>query len=65
MPNLIPPLHSGETILEDILKPLDMSVNRFAKALGITDARLNETVRDPGAGSPPTRRCASTVVRTS
>jgi addiction module HigA family antidote len=31
--------------LEDILKPLDMSVNRLAKALGITAARLNEIVR--------------------
>jgi addiction module HigA family antidote len=40
----IPP-HPGETILEDILKPLDMSVNRLAKALGITAARLNEIVR--------------------
>jgi len=27
------------------LKPLDMSVNRLAKALGITAARLNEIVR--------------------
>ena len=45
MPKLIPPPHPGETILEDILKPLDMSVNRLAKALGITAARLNEIVR--------------------
>jgi addiction module HigA family antidote len=45
MPNLIPPPHPGETILEDVLKPLDMSVNRLAKALGITAARLNEIVR--------------------
>src|SRR5215470_4025857 len=45
MPNLIPPPHPGETILEDVLKPLDMSVNRLAKALGITSARVNEIVR--------------------
>jgi addiction module HigA family antidote len=45
MPHLIPPPHPGETILEDVLKPLDMSVNRLAKALGITAARLNEIVR--------------------
>jgi addiction module HigA family antidote len=37
--------HPGETILEDILKPLGMSVNALAKALGITAARLNEIVR--------------------
>jgi addiction module HigA family antidote len=45
MPRLIAPPHPGETILEDIVKPLDMSVNRLAKALGITAARLNEIVR--------------------
>jgi addiction module HigA family antidote len=45
MPHLIPPPHPGETILEDVLKPLDMSVNRLAKAHGITAARLNEIVR--------------------
>jgi len=45
MPKLIPPPHPGETILEDILKPLGMSVNALAKALGITAARLNEIVR--------------------
>jgi addiction module HigA family antidote len=45
MPSLIPPPHPGGTILEDVLKPLNMSVNRLAKALGITSARLNEIVR--------------------
>jgi addiction module HigA family antidote len=45
MPNLIPTPHPGETILEDVLKPLHMSVNRLAKALGITSARVNEIVR--------------------
>ena len=35
MPNLIPPPHPGETILEDVLKPLNMSVDRLAKALGV------------------------------
>lgn len=45
MPNLIPPPHPGETILEDVLKPLDLSVNRLAKALGITATRLNDIVR--------------------
>jgi len=39
------PIHPGETILEDVLKPLDMSVNRLAKHLAIDAARLNEIVR--------------------
>jgi transcriptional regulator with XRE-family HTH domain len=45
MSKLIPPPHSGETILEDIVKRLGMSVNQLAKALGITAARLNDIVR--------------------
>ena len=45
MPKTIPPPHPGETILEDVLKPLDMSVNRLAKALGVTPARINDIVR--------------------
>ena len=45
MPPMIPPPHPGETIREDILEPLGMSVNQLAKCLGITTARLNEIVR--------------------
>jgi addiction module HigA family antidote len=45
MPKLIQPPHPGETILEDVIKPLGMSVNQLAKALGITATRLNDIVR--------------------
>jgi addiction module HigA family antidote len=45
MPKLIQPPHPGETILEDVIKPLGMSVNQLAKALGITATRLNDVVR--------------------
>jgi addiction module HigA family antidote len=41
----LPPPHPGETIKEDVLDPLGMSVNQMAKALGITAARLNDIVR--------------------
>src|SRR5438046_2172251 len=44
MPKLIPP-HPGETIREDVLQPLGLSVNQLAKALGVTAARLNDIVR--------------------
>jgi antitoxin HigA-1 len=37
--------HPGETIKEDYLVPLGLSVNRLAKGLGIEAARLNEIVR--------------------
>ncbi len=45
MPKILPPIHPGETIREDVLTPLDMSVNRLAKALKVDTARLNEIVR--------------------
>ena len=45
MPKLLTPIHPGETISADILKPLDMSVNQLAKALKVDAARLNEIVR--------------------
>ncbi len=39
------PPHPGETIKEEYLVPLGMSVNALAKGLGIGAARLNEIVR--------------------
>ena len=42
---MIQPPHPGETLKEDYLVPLEMSVNALAKALGIGAARLNEIVR--------------------
>jgi addiction module HigA family antidote len=42
---MIKPPHPGETIREDYLVPLGMSVNRLAEALGIGAARLNDIVR--------------------
>ncbi|SPF46390.1 Addiction module antidote protein, HigA family [Candidatus Sulfopaludibacter sp. SbA4] len=45
MPRLLAPIHPGETIKEDVLVPLHMSVNQLAKALAVDAARLNEIVR--------------------
>jgi addiction module HigA family antidote len=42
---MIKPPHPGETIREDYLVPLEMSVNRLAVALAIGASRLNEIVR--------------------
>ncbi|HKE22666.1 MAG TPA: HigA family addiction module antitoxin [Bryobacteraceae bacterium] len=39
------PPHPGETIKEEYIKPLGMSVTALAKELGIGVARLNEIVR--------------------
>ena len=48
------PVHPGEVIRHDYLKPLGMSQYALAKALGITQARLGEIVRGRRAISPDT-----------
>jgi addiction module HigA family antidote len=45
MPKLLAPIHPGEILREDVLKPLNMSVNELAKSLAVDTARLNEIVR--------------------
>jgi addiction module HigA family antidote len=39
------PIHPGEVLLEDYLKPLGMSQNALAKALGVPADRISEIVR--------------------
>jgi addiction module HigA family antidote len=39
------PVHPGEVLLEDFLKPLGMSVNALAKALRVPAPRINDVVR--------------------
>jgi addiction module HigA family antidote len=41
---LLPPIHPGEIIKEDVLRPLGMSVNRLALELRVPVSRLNEIV---------------------
>lgn len=40
----IRPVHPGEVLLEDFLKPLNLSQNRLALAMGIHPRRINEIV---------------------
>ncbi len=40
----IPPLHPGEVLLEEFLKPMTLSQNRLALDLGISPRRVNEIV---------------------
>ena len=42
---MMKPPHPGETLKEEYLVPLGMSVNQLAKALGITATRLNDIAR--------------------
>jgi antitoxin HigA-1 len=45
MPKLLTPIHPGEILREDVLDPLNLSVNQLAKALAVDAARLNEIAR--------------------
>ncbi len=39
-----PPIHPGEVLLEEFLKPLGISQYRLAKDIGVTPRRINEIV---------------------
>ena len=38
------PIHPGEVLLEEFLKPMNMSQNRVALAIGVPPRRINEIV---------------------
>lgn len=40
--NLLPPIHPGEILLEEFMKPLSLSANALARAIEVTPARVNE-----------------------
>jgi addiction module HigA family antidote len=44
VPKKIAPVHPGEVLREDVLKPLGMSVNRLALSLGVPATRMGEIV---------------------
>ena len=48
------PIHPGEILREDFLKPLGMSANALATALQVPPARVNEIVRERRGVSPDT-----------
>ncbi|MCZ6719619.1 MAG: HigA family addiction module antitoxin [Gammaproteobacteria bacterium] len=41
---LLPPIHPGEILLEDFLKPMGVSQYRLAKATSVPARRINEIV---------------------
>lgn len=45
MESKIPPVHPGEVLLEEFLKPWNLSQNQLAQHMGVTTTRLNEIVR--------------------
>ena len=46
MTDKLPPMHPGEILREDFMRPLGLSSNALARAIGVTPARINEIVRE-------------------
>ena len=40
----LPNIHPGEVLLEEFLKPLGISQNKLARAMGVPPRRINEIV---------------------
>jgi addiction module HigA family antidote len=41
---IMPPIHPGEILIEEYLKPLEVSQYRVAHAIGVPPRRINEIV---------------------
>ncbi len=54
VPKNIAPVHPGEVVREDVLKPLGMSINKLALALGVPATRMQEIVSGRRAITPDT-----------
>src|SRR5438105_2971699 len=46
MSKKLKPIHPGEYLREDFMKPLGLSSNALARALAVTPARINEILRE-------------------
>ncbi|MFC1836856.1 HigA family addiction module antitoxin [Thermodesulfobacteriota bacterium] len=44
MKKLMPPIHPGEILWEDLMEPLGLSQNKLAAALGVDPGRINQIV---------------------
>lgn len=44
MEEKLPPIHPGEVLLEDFMKPLELSQYRLAKDIGVTPIRISQIV---------------------
>jgi antitoxin HigA-1 len=51
---VMPPVHPGETLREDFLKPLDLTPNRLAIELQVPATRINDIARGKRAISADT-----------
>ena len=61
----LPNIHPGEVLLEEFLKPLDISQNKLARAMGVPPRRINEIVHGKRAVTADTAIRLSRALGTS
>ena len=54
LPRKRPPTHPGKMLLEEFLRPMDISQSAFARRLGVSYPRLNEIVNGRRSVTPDT-----------
>jgi antitoxin HigA-1 len=54
LPTHLPPVHPGEMLLEEFLKPLNITQSAFAVRLGVSFPRLNEVINAKRSVTPDT-----------
>ena len=63
--NKLPPIHPGEILREEFMKPLGLSQNALARALNVPPRRINEIVLEKRAITADTAlrlaRCLNTT----
>ena len=65
LPRKVAPVHPGEVLREDVLRPLGMSVNKLALSLGVPAQRMGEVVNGRRAITPDTALRLARFLRTT
>lgn len=45
MPKLLEPIHPGEILMEEFLRPMDISLSQLARDIGVPAGRISQIVR--------------------
>jgi addiction module HigA family antidote len=61
----LPNIHPGEVLLEEFLKPMDISQNRLARAMDVPPRRINEIVHGKRAVTADTALRLAAALGTS
>ncbi len=62
LPQNRPPTHPGEMLLEEFLKPLNITQTEFGHKLGVSYPRLNEIIKKRRSVTPDTALRLSRVL---